>query len=124
MKKVLIVDDEREFCSFIKEALEATRKYKVIIATDGKSAMLAALDHLPDLVLLDIAMPKMDGFETLKMLKEDTKTQGIPVIMITARDDEESKKKASSLFDEGYLVKPIGIDDLKSKIEGVLSRTR
>lgn len=123
MKKILIIDDEQDFCFFIKDTLEITGKYKVIVATDGKNGVKAALDHKPDLVLLDIMMPVVDGFEVLKMLKTNEKIQSIPVIMLTAKADEESKEKAASLYDEGYLIKPVEVEKLRSKIETVLSRS-
>jgi len=122
MKKILIVDDEGEFCSFIRDVLEITGKYKVIIALDGKGGVKAALDHIPDLILLDIVMPVMDGFQVLKMLKDDDRLQSIPVIMLTAKTDEESKVKASGLYGEAYLSKPVEIEKLRSEIDIVLSR--
>ena len=123
MKKVLIVDDERDFCFLIKDNLEITGKYKVIIATDGKNGIRAAMDHKPDLILLDIIMPVMDGFEVLKRLKEEEKTQSIPVIMLTAKTDDDSKTRAASLYNEDYIVKPVGMAELRAKIAKVLSKT-
>ena len=121
MKKILVIDDEREFCFLIKDMLEVSGKYRVIIATDGRSGIKATFDHRPDLILLDIMMPGLDGFEVLKRLKENIRTQSIPVIMLTARDDEESKTEAAQLYNEAYLVKPVEMAVLRAKIEKVLS---
>jgi DNA-binding response OmpR family regulator len=121
MKKILIIDDEGAFCSLIKENLEITGDYEVICATDGKGGIRAALEQRPDLILLDIMMPVMDGFKVLKILKSDEKTLSIPVIMLTAKDDDESKREAARLFDDRYIIKPVEIAVLRSTIEQVLS---
>jgi len=120
MKKILIIDDEEEFCFLVKDTLEATGNYKVVVATDGKNGMRAALDHNPQLILLDIIMPVIDGFEVLRMLKEDDRTVYIPVIMLTALSDEDSKTKAASLYNEDYIIKPVDMGLLKSKVQTLL----
>ncbi|PIU41867.1 MAG: response regulator receiver protein [Candidatus Omnitrophica bacterium CG07_land_8_20_14_0_80_42_15] len=122
MKKVLIIDDEKDFCFLIKDTLEITGKYKVIVATDGKNGIKAALEHSPDLILLDIMMPVIDGFKVLELIKGNDKIQSIPVLMLTAKGDDESKVKAAGLYDEDYLVKPIEMLTLRSKIERALSK--
>lgn len=121
-KKILIIDDEQDLCFFVKATLELLGNFKVIIARDGKRGIWAAILHKPDLILLDIMMPGIDGFEVLRRLKEGTKTVSIPVIMLTARNDEESKLKAAGLYDEDYIVKPFETEVLKSKIESTLAR--
>jgi two-component system phosphate regulon response regulator PhoB len=68
-------------------------------------------------------MPHMDGFEVLERLKNTPKTTSIPVIMLTAKGDEDSKVKSATLYNEGYIVKPVQIEFLKAKIEEVLERT-
>lgn len=73
----------------------------------------------PDLILPDIMMPGLDGFEVLKRLKADSETVKIPVIMLSAKEDEESKVKAAQLYDELYLTKPMESEKLKAKIESV-----
>ncbi len=120
--KVLIIDDERDFCYFVKTNLELLGRYRVIIATSGWKGILAALWHKPDLILLDIMMPRTDGFEILKKMKKYEKTMSIPVIMLTARDEDTYKIKAAGLYDEDYLIKPVQVDRLKTKIETTLAR--
>ncbi len=121
-KKILIIDDEEDLCFFVRANLELLGNFKVLIANGGKKGIWAANLHKPDLTLLDIMMPGIDGFEVLKRLKEGTKTVSIPVIMLTARSDEESRIKASGLYNEDYIVKPFEIGVLKSKVENTLAR--
>lgn len=122
MKKILIIDDERDICLLIKQNLELSGEYKVIVAHNGRDGISAARHEKPDLVLLDIIMPGVSGFDVLKELKTKDETCSIPVVMLTAIGTEEAKEKARSLYNEDYLVKPVRTDDLKVKIEEVLSR--
>ena len=122
MKRVLMIDDEKEFCMVVKQNLEMKGDYSVEIATDGKSGIAAALHRKPDLILLDIIMPGMGGFDVLRELKNKRETTSIPVIMLTAVGSEEAKEKALGLYDEDYVVKPVLLSDLDAKIRAVLSR--
>lgn len=122
MKKILIIDDEKDFCYFIKKNLELFGNYKVFVAIRGRKGIWMAKWHRPDLIVLDIVMPFLDGFEVLRRIKQSPKTLGIPVIMLTAKGVEESKIKASSLYGEDYLTKPVEIGVLRSKIESILSK--
>ncbi len=120
-KKILIIDDEEDFCFFVKKNLEAISNYEIITAHKGKKGIQIARKEKPDLILLDIMMPGIDGFEVLKRLKANDKTQDISVIMLTAKDEDESKIKASGLYCEDYLVKPVEKLVLRAKIQKVLS---
>ncbi len=120
-KKILIIDDEEDFCFFVKKNLEAISNYEIIVANKGKKGIQIARKEKPDLILLDIMMPGIDGFEVLKRLKANEETQSIPVIMLTAKDEDESKIKASGLYCEDYLVKPVEKLVLRAKIQKVLS---
>lgn len=120
-KKILIIDDEEDFCFFVKKNLEAISNYEIITANKGKKGIQIARKEKPDLILLDIMMPGIDGFEVLKRLKANEKTQSISVIMLTAKDEDESKIKASGLYCEDYLVKPVEKLVLRAKIQKVLS---
>jgi two-component system alkaline phosphatase synthesis response regulator PhoP len=120
-KKILIIDDEEDFCFFVKKNLEAISNYEIITANKGKKGIQIARKEKPDLILLDIMMPGIDGFEVLKRLKANEKTQDISVIMLTAKDEDESKIKASGLYCEDYLVKPVEKLVLRAKIQKVLS---
>jgi len=122
-KKILLIDDEEDFCYFLKKNLEAISNYEVIVATKGKKGIMAALEEKPDLILLDIMMPGIDGFEVLKRLKSNEKTLNIPVIMLTAKNEDESKIKAAGLYCDDYIVKPVEKIVLKAKIHKILSIT-
>jgi len=119
-KKILIIDDEEDFCYFAKKNLEAISNYEIITENKGKKGIQIARKEKPDLILLDIMMPGIDGFEVLKRLKGNEKTQNIPVIMLTAKDEDESKIKAAGLYCEDYLVKPVENVVLRAKIHKVL----
>jgi len=121
MNKILIIDDEEDFCFFVKANLELNDKYHVITATEGKGGIRAAWREEPDLILLDIIMPKMDGLEVLTRLKKNRKTQHIPVVVLTAKKDDECMDQAISSYSEQYLVKPVEMAVLESKIEQILS---
>jgi DNA-binding response OmpR family regulator len=122
-KKIFIIDDEEDFAYFIKANLELVSNYEVMIYTRGKKGLKAAVEEKPVLILLDIMMPGMDGFEVLKRLKKSEKTMRIPVIMLTARNEDESKIEAVGLYCEDYIVKPVEIRVLNSKIHRILSIT-
>ena len=115
-----MIDDEKLFCNLVKMNLELLGKCEVYIANDGKEGIRTAKKILPDVILLDIVMPKQDGFQTLEALKKDPKTVSIPVIMLSALTDDKSAIKASSMYSEHYVTKPISTEKLVEKIELVL----
>ncbi len=117
---ILIIDDEKDFCHFMRMNLESTNKYKIFISTNARSGIKTAIRKKPDLVLLDIMMPNISGFEVLQRLKENINTTSIPVIMLTALSDDESVEKAISLYSHEYIVKPVEMDSLVSKIDSIL----
>lgn len=121
-KKILIVDDEKRFCELVKMNLELDGGYEVDIAVTGREGIRLAQKEKPGLILLDICMPGMDGLAVLQKLKEDERTIQIPVVMLTAKDDEETKIKALQSYNELYITKPIETSALKIKIEEVLKR--
>jgi len=123
MKKVLIIDDEENFCEFVKMCLELTHQYEVIMAHKPKKGLKMALKQHPDLILLDLMMPGMTGFEVLEELKLDEETLSIPVIMLTAQNDDESKIASASRYCEDYIVKPVDTEVLREKVADVLSRS-
>jgi two-component system alkaline phosphatase synthesis response regulator PhoP len=124
MARILLIDDEEDFGFFVKSTLELNGRHKVFLATDGKAGIKTALRQSPDLILLDIMMPGMSGFQVLKNLKENKKIEPIPVVMLTARNDDESIEEAVGLYCENYIIKPVEMLALQSKIEDVLSSYR
>lgn len=120
--KILMIDDEQDFCKLVKMNLEQVGDYYVVISSNSKQGIKLAKKEKPDLILLDIMMPGVDGFKVLEVLKKDSATMAIPVVMLTAQLGDESKLKAMQLFDEAYLTKPIDTYELKTKIDEVLRR--
>ena len=120
-KGILIIDDERSFTELVRMNLEMSGKFQVAVANDGRDGIAMAKDLKPDVILLDVMMPKMDGFEVLNALKKNPKTLSIPVIMLSAKSDDASKIAASSLYSQYYVTKPIDADELVAKIEWVLN---
>lgn len=119
MKKILIADDRYEVVELVKATLEG-EDYQVIDASDGREALEKIKREKPDLVLLDIIMPKMDGFEVLSEVKKDPRTKDIPIIMLTAKGQKVDKEKGKRLGALDYIVKPFSPSRLLIKIEEVL----
>ncbi|HRV91812.1 MAG TPA: response regulator transcription factor [Anaerolineae bacterium] len=117
-KVILIVDDENRMRRFMQMNLEL-EGYRVIEASNGLEAIERVRDDLPDLVLLDVMMPELDGFEALRIIRE---TSTVPVIMLTVRDDEDDKVKGLGLGADDYVTKPFSPRELSSRIQAVLRR--
>jgi DNA-binding response OmpR family regulator len=103
-KKILIIDDEMDLVLIAKQRLEASG-YNVVWASNGDEGLKLAAKEKPDLILLDILMPKKDGFETLQRLKSDMLTWGIPVIMLSVKTESETLFKAQELGAVDYFIK-------------------
>jgi len=119
MNKILIVDDEKNILLVLKKALQSTG-YQVSTASDGVEALDKASEISPDLILLDIVLPKLNGFMVYEALKEEPKTEDIPVIFISAKSEEEDIRKAEELGAKDYLVKPIKQKELLDTVQSVL----
>jgi DNA-binding response OmpR family regulator len=117
---ILVVDDEPRMTRFIRMNLEL-EGYRVVEAHNGLDALEKARTDLPDLVILDVMMPELDGFDTLEMLRE---VSNVPVIMLTVRSDEEDKVRGLELGADDYVTKPFGARELASRIRAVLRRTQ
>jgi len=108
-QKILIADDERFNLNILVDILKSD--YKVIVAKDGKQALERAKSNPPDLILLDIMMPEMDGYEACRNLKENDLTKNIPVIFITAMKEEGNEVKGFDLGAVDYITKPFSSGD-------------
>jgi len=117
-RKILVVDDEPKVCDLIKAYLEKDG-YEVILAGDGKSAVEKARSHKPDLIVLDLNLPVMDGIEVFRTVKA---ILDIPVIMVTARDDEVDKIVGLQLGADDYVTKPFSPRELAARVAAVLRR--
>jgi len=118
MKTILVVDDEKDIVDVLKYNLQK-EGYAVLTARNGKQA-LEQSQHLPHLILLDVMMPEYDGFEVLKQLKKSQRTNGIPVIFLTARGSEVDEVLGLELGAHDYIVKPISIPKLLARVKKVL----
>ena len=114
-KKILIVDDDTSITLSISFVLEK-EGYIVTTAVDGEEAVKKAKEELPHLIVLDIMLPKINGFEVCKRLKANVQTREIRIIMLTAKGDEKDKRLAEELGVNGYITKPFDIDTLLSEI--------
>lgn len=110
-RKILVIDDEPDLCATVKARLEAN-DFQVSTALSGREGLKLARNNGPDLILLDLMMPEMDGFEVCGVLKKDAQTSSIPVVVLTALDDEDAARRALSAGADGYMVKPFDAEAL------------
>ena len=115
-KKVLVIDDENDILLIIKSALHE-EGYEVVTANNGYDGLALAEDASPDLIILDIMMPEMDGFEVLQQLKENEKTAQIPVVILTGLSSKDKIREALNKGIDYYIVKPFEYQDLVSKVK-------
>jgi len=121
-KNILIIDDDKDFCLLVKMNLETLGDFKVLVCHNSQEGIEKAQELQPDLILLDLIMPEIDGFQMLKLLKKDPETKHIPVVILTVKDDEVSRLRASQLYSEDYITKPIGADKLNQAIGTILEK--
>jgi len=117
-RRILVVDDEERMIRFIRLNLEHDG-FKVIEAVNGTQAINKVRSNMPDLALLDVMMPDMDGFEVLKIIRE---TSAMPVIMLTAKGEENDRVRGLELGADDYITKPFSPRELVSRIKAVLRR--
>jgi two-component system alkaline phosphatase synthesis response regulator PhoP len=119
---ILIVDDEADLLDLIEYNLQK-EGYNVLKAENGQEGIRLARKHRPDLIILDVMMPKMTGIEVCKILKEDNELRTKPVIFLTARGDEKTEIEGLDIGADDYLMKPISTTKLVSRIRATLRRT-
>ena len=115
-KKILIADDEQDFLAFIKIRLEASG-YEVSTAIDGLEALKQVEKIKPDLVILDILMPKMDGYEVCRLLKFDERYKSMSVVMLSARSQDIDKEMGRLVKADAFVTKPINDQELLETIK-------
>jgi len=120
MPVVLVTEDNRELRDFIKDSVEPL--YKVITAADGNEGFDLASSHIPDMIISDVMMPGMDGFEFCDKIKTNPATSHIPFIILTAKTTYESKITGLQKGADDYLTKPFSVDELRAKIKNILQR--
>ena len=124
-KKILLIDDEEDFCFFVKSNLENKKEFRVITATEGKEGIELARSEKPDLILLDIVMPKMAGEDVADILSKDTRTKQIPVVFLTGivtGEEMGSEKPTKKIGGRNFIAKTVGSKKIISYIEEILER--
>jgi len=118
---ILVVDDERDLLDLIEYNLKK-EGFKVLKAENGEEGISKAKEHKPDLILLDIMMPKMDGLEAVEIMRKDDELKKTPIIFLTARSDEKTEIDGLNKGGDDYITKPISTTKLVSRIKAVLRR--
>jgi two-component system alkaline phosphatase synthesis response regulator PhoP len=120
-KKILVVDDETDLLDLIEYNLKK-EGFDVLKAENGEEGIQIAKEHKPDLVLMDIMMPKMDGMEAVEKMRADDDLKAIPIIFLTARSDEKTEVEGLNKGGDDYITKPISTTKLISRIKAVMRR--
>jgi two-component system cell cycle response regulator DivK len=118
-RKILVVDDNQDGRELVVKILK-NRGYQMIEAVDGEEALEKAIAENPDLILMDISIPKLDGYEVTRRLKSQVKFKDTPIIALTAHAMKGDKEKAMEAGCEGYISKPIDIHELPDQIKSYL----
>ena len=120
MPELLLIDDDESFAELLGAFL-ANQGYTIRVAQDGKDGLRKLFTQTPDLVILDVTMPQRDGWETLERIRE---VSDLPVVMLTARDDETEVLRGFSLGADDYVTKPFSFAQLAARIQAVLTRSK
>jgi DNA-binding response OmpR family regulator len=118
---VLVADDDPDILSLVKLRLERSG-YDVVSAGDGEQALQTARVQTPDLALLDVMMPKLDGYEVTALLREDEATRHLPIILLTARVQESDIARGVEAGADDYVKKPFSTHELRDRVQAVLGR--
>ncbi len=120
-KKILLVDDEVDLVETVRFPLER-EGYTVLVSYNGEDALQQARKEKPDLILLDIMLPKLDGFKVCRLLKFDERYKYIPVLMMTAKTQEKDKSLGMETGADEYVTKPFDVDQLMAKVRSYLGK--
>jgi putative two-component system response regulator len=119
--KILVVDDAEENIKLVTEILNRPNKaYDIVSASDGHEALQLVKEFIPDLIMLDVVMPGIDGFEVCRILKEDERTRLIPVVMITALDSQQDRLKGLEAGVDDFISKPFNVYELLARVKNLL----
>lgn len=118
---VLVADDDPDILTLVGFRLERAG-YEVLPARDGEEALALALERQPDLAILDVMMPKLDGYEVTQRLRDDPATSGMPVILLTARVQEEDITRGFEAGADDYIKKPFSPQELRARVQAILGR--
>ena len=123
MSIILIADDDRDILDLVAFKLSAAG-HELITATDGATALTEARRAVPDIVVLDVAMPGMSGLDVCRELRADAMTTDVPVILLTARDQAADVEAGFDVGADAYIVKPFSPRELQDRVTALLSRAR
>ena len=121
MTNILIIEDDPEAARILELSLKR-EQYKIAIALNGKQGLVAVQTQQPDLVLLDLMMPDIDGYEVLRRIRANPLTAELPIIIVSARTQDADKRMAAQLGANGYLTKPYRRADLLAMIQACLPK--
>ena len=121
-KSLLLIDDNDDYTTLVKFFLELDTDWKIITALDGESGIAKAREEQPDLILIDVVMPDLDGIGVYQILKSDSATRSIPAILFTAMLGAKKKVQSKVGEDVEVITKPIGIISLKNQINDLFNR--
>ena len=119
-EKILVIDDDTTLLTLLRQSLERAG-YQVITATNGLAGLQQMYDQRPDLIILDVMMPRMDGWETLSRIREVSQ---VPIIMLTAKDEEADKIRGFTYGVDDYVTKPFSFAELTARVGAILQRVR
>jgi len=123
MAKILIAEDERDIRDLISLTLSFAGD-QVIVTADGDEAYQKAISEVPDLILLDVRMPRMSGYETCKKLQSNEITRDIPIVFLSAKGQESEVKAGLEAGAVDYILKPFSLDELAERIRNILSASK
>ncbi len=123
MAKILVVEDERDILELVEISLQLGG-FEVVKAQDGLEAVEKALTESPDLILLDIKMPGLSGYDVCRKLREIPQTRDIPIVFLTARGQEHEIRAGLEAGGDDYIIKPFAPDELPRRVQEVLNRRR
>jgi len=121
-KRILLVDDELDLVETVRFSLEL-EGYDVLVTHNGEDALNQARKENPDLILLDLMLPKLDGYKVCRLLKFDERYKHIPILMLTAKTQEKDKLLGKETGADEYITKPFEMDELMRKVKSYLSKT-
>ncbi len=122
-KKILLVDDEPNIVAVVEARLKGNG-YEVMVAQDGITGLELAKKERPDLIILDLMLPKLDGYKVCSLLKRDNRYAGIPIILFTAKAQEDDKRLGEEVGANAYIMKPYDSQVLLAKIQELLEETK
>ena len=118
---VLVADDDRDILDLLAFRL-GRAGYEVVSASDGEEALRLAVDRKPDLAVLDVMMPKLDGYEVIRRMRADESTKRIPVILLTARVQEHDVARGFEVGADDYMKKPFSPAELRARVQAIIGR--